>query len=283
MNTQSNVYTVVYSAIMVVVVAAALTLVSVGLKDRQNANMENEKRVNILKAAGVIKTVDAEGNKIAVPDANAVASMYNEHVKESFVVDSLGNKTNKDAFQNLDSAVFKSVYKNGKFEKVINLPIFVVENNGSNLYVVPLAGNGLWDKIWGYAALQTDFSTIAGTVFDHKGETPGLGAEMVKPFFQAQFVGRQMFDGDNFVALSVYKGDPKKNDCQDKLHGIDAISGSTMTTNGVQKMVNDCLKAYAPYRAKLGQTPAIEEAPIMEAPVADSTAAPAADSTNVTK
>jgi len=263
MNTQSNAYTVIYSTIMVVAVAAVLTLVAVGLKPAQKINMDNEKRSNILKAAGV----DAKGN---------VEAAYNEHVKDAFVVDANGAKTNDDAFNTTAS------YKDN-----VKLPVFVVDNNGTNYYVLPLSGAGLWDKIWGYAALQPDFNTIAGVVFDHKGETPGLGAEMVNDFFREQFKGREMYENGQFSELKVYKGDPKKNDCQDKKHGIDAISGSTMTTNGVQAMVNDCLKAYAPFKATLGgAAPADCCAQKAEEPCcaehADSTEC-CSDSTNVTK
>lgn len=259
MNTQSNAYTVIYSTIMVVAVAAVLTLVAVGLKPAQKVNMDNEKRENILKAAGV-----------TIADGQDVESTFNGHVKDAFVVDGNGQKTSDVAFDTEIS------FSKGTF------PVYVVENNGTNYYVVPLTGAGLWDKIWGYAALQPDFNTIAGVVFDHKGETPGLGAEMVNDFFRVQFVGREMFENGQFSPIQVYKGDPKKNNCQDKKHGIDAISGSTMTTNGVQAMVNDCLKAYAPFKATLGapQTAAVEAPAVDESAAEVIPDAPAAESTN---
>lgn len=224
MNTQSNGYTVVYSAIMVVVVAAVLTLVSQGLKSRQIANEENEKRGNILRSAGI--------------ESKDVAADFSKYVTDGFIVDEQGNKTGK-----LDDA-FKA--GNGK------LPVFVCTKDGKTQYIVPLTGAGLWGKIWGFASLQDDFNTISGVVFDHASETPGLGAEMTNPNWTAQFKGKQMSEGGNFVGVKIYKGDASK----DPKHGIDAITGSTMTSNGVEAMVNDCLKKYEGFKQSLGKTAA---------------------------
>jgi len=272
MNTNSNVYTVVYSAIMVVVVAIVLTVVSVGLKPQQKINMDNEKRINILKCAGI------------EVDESKAEETFNKAVVESFVVDSLGNKTNDDAFSIKDNLiVFKTVVKDGVVKKEVKLPIFKVENNGQFYYVVPLKGKGLWGAIWGYAALKEDFNTINGVVFAHASETPGLGAKMTEDFFTSQFVGKEMSENGKFVGVNVYK-DSKKT-AEDPKHGIDAISGSTMTTNGVKNMVNDCLQAYEPLKKTLSSTsasaPAVDNTDTVSEPVPD---APAADTTqNVIK
>ncbi|MBQ3656844.1 MAG: FMN-binding protein [Bacteroidales bacterium] len=256
MNTQSNGYTVVYSAIMVVVVAAALTLIAVGLKPFQQANIDNEKRQNILKSAGIT----AEGS---IEDA------YNKYVKESFVVDLNGaTVSGAEAFKtDLD-------VKGGK------LPVYVIDKNGQKLYVVPLKGNGLWGPIWGFASLKEDFNTIEGVVFDHASETPGLGAEMTQQYFCDQFKGRELAEGAAFAGIKqVYKGNPKDpSDDQDPKHGIDAISGSTMTTNGVQAMVNDCLKAYDNFRAKVSGKGGVSQS---EKKVDEISDAPQAQVTNV--
>jgi len=229
MNTQSNGYTVVYSAIMVVVVAAALTLIAVGLKDRQQTNIDNEKRQNILKSAGI--AVDG-----------SVEECYNKFMKDAYVISPDGKKIEDDDNKSFNTDL-----------SVNTLPVFEIDNNGEKLYVVPLKGNGLWGAIWGFASLKSDFNTISGVVFDHASETPGLGAEMTQEYFCNQFKGRQLFEAQDFVGISkVYKGNPKDpSDDQDPKHGIDAISGSTMTTNGVQAMVNDCLKAYGNFRATI--------------------------------
>lgn len=228
---------------MVVVVAAALTLVSVGLKDRQDANAANEKRGNILKAAGI--------------SSENVAADFDTFVTGGFALDADGKiaSNKKDDAFNAEKAVF------------------VVEKDGQKLYVLPLSGNGLWDKIWGFAALKSDFNTISGVVFDHKGETPGLGAEMTNPNWQKQFVGKTMSENGEFKGVKIYKSNAAEKDPN---HGIDAITGSTLTSNGVEAMVNNSIKFYESFKNTLGQTPAIKESP-----VADTTAAPVADSTNV--
>ena len=220
MNTQSNGYTVVYSAIMVVVVAAALTLVSQGLKSRQVANEENANRASILKSAGVQAGED-------------VSADFKKYVTDGFLVDANGAKS-------------------GKFENVDKYPVLVFNNNGEQKYIVPIDGAGLWDRIWGFVSLKNDFNTIDGVVFDHAGETPGLGAEMTNPNWSNQFNGKVLSEGGNFVGVKIYKGDASK----DPKHGIDAITGSTMTSNGVEAMVNDCLKKYEGFKQSLGKTAA---------------------------
>ncbi|MBQ9213493.1 MAG: Na(+)-translocating NADH-quinone reductase subunit C, partial [Bacteroidales bacterium] len=178
MNTQSNGYTVVYSAIMVVVVAAALTLIAVGLKDRQQTNIDNEKRQNILKSAGI--AVDG-----------SVEESYNKFMKDAYVISPDGKKIEDD-----DNKSFNTDLSDN------TLPVFEIDNNGEKLYVVPLKGNGLWGAIWGFASLKSDFNTISGVVFDHASDTPGLCAEMTQEYFCNQFKGRQLFEAQDFVGIS---------------------------------------------------------------------------------
>lgn len=244
MNTQSNGYTVVYSAIMVVVVAAVLTLVSQGLKDRQIANEENANRASILRSAGIEPGED-------------VSADFKKYVTDGFVVDKDGNKSG-----NLDEA-FKAASalasKTGKFENVEKYPVLVFSKDNETKYIVPIDGSGLWDRIWGFVSFKSDFNTIDGVVFNHAGETPGLGAEMTNPKWTKQFAGKQMVEGGQFKGVKIYKG----NASTDPLHGIDAISGSTMTSNGVEAMVNNCVQKYSGFKQKLGQSS--EAAPVAQA------------------
>ena len=238
MNTQSNGYTVVYSAIMVVVVAAVLTLVSQGLKSRQIANEENANRASILRSAGIEAGED-------------VSADFQKYVTEGFLVDKDGNKSGSldEAFKVASTLASAS----GKFENVDKYPVLVIKNDNETKYIVPLDGAGLWDRFWGFASLKSDFNTLDGVVFDHKGETPGLGAEMTNPNWTKQFAGKSMEVKDgNVVAVKIYKG----NASTDPKHGIDAISGSTMTSNGVEAMVNNCLQKYMGFKQKLGGTAA---------------------------
>ncbi len=118
------------------------------------------------------------------------------------------------------------------------------EVDGGRLYVIPVTGSGLWGPIWGYVAVEGDWNTISGVVFDHKGETPGLGAEIVGEKFTGQFVGKRLFEGDELVGITVMKGAGASagND-----HAVDAISGGTITSRAVETMIFTTLKQYEPY------------------------------------
>jgi Na+-transporting NADH:ubiquinone oxidoreductase subunit C len=127
-------------------------------------------------------------------------------------------------------------------------PLYVAEVKSETFYIVPLRGSGLWDAIWGYIALESDMRTIKGAVFDHKGETAGLGAEITQQWFQDRFVGEKIFDtGGNLVGINVSKtnNDPKDLDKDD--HEVDAISGATITGDGVTDMIRERLQHYLPY------------------------------------
>ena len=121
--------------------------------------------------------------------------------------------------------------------------MFEVENNGESYFVVPMEGNGLWGAIWGYISIdKADCNTVKGVVFDHASETAGLGAEITKPKFRDQFKGKQIFEGDTFTSVEVVKGSANGSN-----HGVDGISGSTKTCNGVTEMLNKCLSGYTKY------------------------------------
>ncbi len=127
------------------------------------------------------------------------------------------------------------------------LPLFESNANGKKLYIVPVNGSGLWGPIWGYVAVEGDWSTISGVVFAHKGETPGLGAEIVAPSFTDQFIGKRLFEGGKLVGISVLKGAgaSRGND-----HAVDAISGGTITSRAVETMISTTLAQYLPYIEK---------------------------------
>ncbi|HHS95124.1 MAG TPA: NADH:ubiquinone reductase (Na(+)-transporting) subunit C, partial [Phaeodactylibacter sp.] len=128
-------------------------------------------------------------------------------------------------------------------------PIYIYNNNGKNYYIVALRGNGLWDEIWGYIALDSDLNTILGASFDHKGETPGLGAEIKdNPAFSKNFKGKKIYDErGEYVSVKVVKGGAKKGD----LHGVDGISGATVTGDGVSEMLQKGMRYYEAYFKKL--------------------------------
>ena len=224
----SNRYIIIYSVVMVLIVAAALTVVAVQLKPAQENNIRVEKMRNILKAANIESTTkDAE-------------QMYKKYINETKVVNIKGETvTGVDAF---------GVDLKKESEKEINkrsFPIFICHTDqGDTLYIFPLLGKGLWGPIWGYLALSSDLKTIKGAMFDHKGETPGLGAEIETKAFQQEFIGKSIFDSTGkFVSVKVMKGGAPKEDA----NAVDAISGGTITSRGLQNMLATCLQQYVAF------------------------------------
>lgn len=225
MDVNSNKYTIGFSIVMVVIVALLLAFASEGLKPMQNQNIEREKMQNILKSVGIEVTRDE------AQDA------YNKYITEEIVLNDKGEQIEGDAFK-VD--ILKE-YKSGGQK---NFPIFIYESEGSKKYIIPLVGKGLWGPIWGYIALESDKNTVAGASFDHKGETPGLGAEINQGWFQEPFVGKKVFDeSGEYQSIKVIKGGAPEGD----KHGVDAISGGTITSNGVTEMLVRTLKIYEPY------------------------------------
>lgn len=225
MDVNSNKYTIGFSFVMVVIVALLLAFASEGLKPMQNQNIEREKMQNILKSVGIEVTRDE------AQDA------YNKYITEEIVLNDKGEQIEGDAFK-VD--VLKE-YKSGGQK---NFPIYIYENEGSKKYIIPLVGKGLWGPVWGYIALEEDKNTVVGASFDHKGETPGLGAEINQGWFQEPFIGKKIFDeSGNYQSIKVKKGGAPEGD----MHGVDAISGGTITGNGVTEMLVRTLKTYEPY------------------------------------
>lgn len=229
-NVQSNLYTFVYASVMVILVALALSLAFIKLKPLQEANMLKEKQQAILASIGV------ECQRDAAPD------LFGKYIKESFVID-----INGDTIEGEDPLKINLEEEYRKPLKERHLPVFVADHNG-RIYVFPVYGKGLWGPIWGYVALDDDLNTIHGVVFDHKGETPGLGAEITEKWFQQQFVGKKIFDENgNFVSIAVVKGGAPKDDP----HAVDAISGGTLTSKGLQDMLHDFLAGYVNFIKKV--------------------------------
>jgi len=245
MNKNSNTYTFLYAIILVVVVATALALAAMGLKDRQQQNIELEKKLNILAAVNKVDSLADADDKNAL-----IEQLYEQYIVEQFIVDGEGTRKEGDAFtidMKEQADIIKEINatdsddEKTSLRKELNLPVFVCRNDdGALKYIVPLRGMGLWGAIWGYVSFNDDFNTIYGAVFDHKGETPGLGAEISVPKFSAQMIGKQIFKDGQFVSIQIVKGSAPAGD----RHSIDAISGGTITSRGVEAMLKDCLNEY---------------------------------------
>ena len=226
MNTQSNTYTFLYAAIMVVIVAAVLSFTSLSLKDRQNANKEIEKKQNILRAVNVAST-----------PADAV-ELYDKFIVEAIIVNSEGEVKSNDKAE-----TFKVDLKreNKKDLSERQLPVFIFKKEGiSEKLIIPVRGKGMWGPIWGFISMESDRKTIFGAIFDHQGETPGLGAEISNADFLAPFTGKQIFNqAGMFTSLKLVKGTASTNP-----HAFDAVSGGTVTSKGLEAMLQDNLSSY---------------------------------------
>ncbi|MFV0266164.1 MAG: NADH:ubiquinone reductase (Na(+)-transporting) subunit C [Draconibacterium sp.] len=229
MNRNGNTYTVLYAAIMVVLVAAILASVAMALKPQQVRNIEVEKKQSILASVNIAST-PADAEKI-----------YAEKIVNEYVVNVSGEKVEGDAF-NTD---LKREY--AKPAEEMHLPVFECQTEQGIKYVLPLRGAGLWGPIWGFVALDEDMNTIYGANFDHQGETPGLGAEISTPVFEKQFIGKKLFDNKGqLVSIIVAKvGQDAPAD-----HKVDGISGGTITSKGLEQMLLDDFARYEEFLKK---------------------------------
>jgi len=226
----SNEYIFIFSAVMVIAVAALLSMAATLLQPAQERNLEIEKKKNMLESINVQVTKEN------------TEELYDKYIKEGFVLNSKGEPVaGVDAF----TVVLKNEQKKPPEEQY--LPVFrAVPDDGEKVTIFPVEGKGLWGPIYGYVSLKSDMNTIYGTNFDHKGETPGLGAEINTTAFESQFFGKKLFDNDKFVSVQVIKGGAPEGD----IHGVDAISGGTITSKGLQKMIFDCMEKYNSYLLK---------------------------------
>lgn len=237
MNKNSNGYIIIYATVMIVIVAVLLAFASLSLKDRQNANVRVEKQGAILSSIGLGGDADKADDKTAY-----IQEQYAKYITDSYAVDSWGNKVDGvDAFSLLGN--LKAEFAAKPEER--RLPVFIARlDNGSQLAVFPVYGSGLWGPIWGYIALESDWDTVYGANFDHQGETPGLGAEIATEGFSGQFQGKKIFRNGSFSGISVLKGAGASAGNE---NAIDAVSGGTITSRGVESMIRSSLEAYLPY------------------------------------
>lgn len=230
----NNGYIFRYAAILVVIVAALLSLAAVVLAPYQQRNKDNEKRKNILLAAGISNLTD-----------NNIQQLFDEHCTRMLLLDAQGNIV--DETGKAFATDMKTELYNKEQGLPYHLPLFIVEHGGHAISVVPLQGNGLWGAIWGYIAIADDGNTVAGATFDHASETPGLGGEISTIEFQRQFTGKQIMKNNVFVSVKVQKGGIASLPEDDRQHAVDAISGGSITSKGVDDMIRNVLSCYLPY------------------------------------
>ena len=230
MDRNSNSYTVIYAAVMVILVAAILASASMALRPRQDKNEEIEKMQNILASVNIASTAENAGE------------IYAEKIRNQYVVNSKGDVVEgEDAFEiDLKREKAKPVE-----ERL--LPVFECETESGLKYIFPMRGAGLWGPIWGFVSLDDDMNTIYGANFDHQSETPGLGAEINTDWFQEEFKGKQIFDNSgNLISITVTK---TGQEAQEQ-HSVDGISGGTITSKGLEQMLLEDFNSYEEFLMK---------------------------------
>ena len=235
MNKNSNTYQILYAAVMVLLVGTVLAFIYMALKPKQNENIANDMRKQILNAL-----------HIAAPDDAQVKDIYEKYITQDLLVDAQGN-----IVDSTDNVAFEvPMKKNVKLSaEERQLPVMKCTlDDGSVKYVIPAYGAGLWGPIWGYIALNDDGNTIFGANFSHEGETPGLGARITEQEFQDRFVDMHLFVDDEFKSVAVMKKGQKATNGAEQ---IDAITGATITSRGVSDMLAACLAPYEGFLKKL--------------------------------
>lgn len=229
---QSNKYIIIYAAVLTIVCGGLLAMASEGLKERQAFNVALELKKNILATV------------MDLQDGQDVTAIYESRINE-FVVDFEGNIKEGVNVKDVNLAV---EYKKPAKDRL--LPVYEFKNEADpekvDFVILPVYGFGLWNDIWGYVALESDMSTIRGVKFDHKGETPGLGARIsTDTELQERYKGKSIYEGDKLVSVTMMKGEG--NDYSDDAHRVDGMSGATLTAKGVNNMLSDYFKSYEKY------------------------------------
>lgn len=232
MNTNTNSYTIIYAIVMVVVVALLLAFVSGALKSTQTANVELDKKKQLLSSLNV------------TPEGDNAEALYNQYISKAIVVNSKGEVVSEDRDKVFSIDITKELSKPLENR---DLPVYVATVDGKTKYILSARGAGLWGPIWGYVALNEDKNSIFGTYFAHASETPGLGAEIAYKEFQDKFIGKKIMNDENqLVSIAIVK--PGQRADRDY---VDGISGGTITSKGVEDML---LKSIGQYEAFLKNT-----------------------------
>lgn len=234
MNKQSNIYTIVYTIVLVVAVGAALAFTAMSLRPKQVENANADKMKQILASVRI------------TPAPDEVAADFRRYITEQLVVNADGQVIGDNAFD-IDVAAQSKI----KDAADRQLPVYKCDMPGEGFkYIIPVYGAGLWGPIWGYVSFDSNGSTIYGAYFAHQGETPGLGAEIEKNDFSDQFIGKNVIKTGEFHPVEVVKAGQKPANDADY---VDGISGGTITSKGVSSMIDNCLTPYKAFLKTLSE------------------------------
>lgn len=233
MNKNSNTYVIIYAAVMVVLVAVGLALTSSALKERQTDNENIDQMRQILRSL-----------KVDVAGDDAMKTFF-DVVTNSYLVDQNGDVVPGSEGTGVEAQAF--AFKLSELLNSTTFPVYEATIDGAKKYVLGMRGKGLWGPIWGYMALNDDGNTVYGVDFSHEGETPGLGAEIVTSAFRGQFEGKEFYKDGAFKSIGVVK----KGRTEADRDYVDGVSGGTLTSNGVQAMLEESIGLYDPFLQKL--------------------------------
>jgi len=226
----SNSYTIIFTSLVTIVLGSFLSIAAGTLEETQDRNVENDSKKNILSSLGYKPGFDKPWT------SDEITRIFEENI-DAYVLDENGDRTNNDP---------RSINPEIDYE---NLPIYVDKKDGNvNGYAIPISGKGLWSTLYGYFAIEPDGATVKGITFYAHKETPGLGGEVDKPWFQKNFIGKRFIDEKgNLIGVKVIKGkaDP------DSPHEVDGISGATITSKGLESFLIDDLRKYEPFFLKV--------------------------------
>lgn len=231
MKTESSTYTIIYAAVMVILVALGLSFTHQALSERQTKNVQIDKMQQILRSMKLeVSTEEAEDR-------------YNNLITDAYLIniETGAKKESSAGTLPTDSAFMVNVADGNEF------PVYEAEIDGEKKYIIPMNGKGLWGPIWGYIAIDSDGKTVYGVDFGHDSETPGLGAEITHEPFRNQFVGKELFKDGSFKSIAVVK---KGRTLSDRDY-VDGISGGTITSQGVDAMIYDSIDNYKSFLANL--------------------------------
>ena len=231
MDRDSNRHTYLFAGIMVVTIAFVLSFTSESLKELKLDNVKKEKMQNILSTVGVNVTRDES------------EALYNQ-----YIIEELSLTHNGDIDQEVNAFKIKLALEIKKDLDNQRFPLYIANLDNTKYYIIPLRGNGLWNAIWGYIALKEDINTIEGISFDHEAETAGLGAEITEDWFINSFNDEKILNSNGeFVGIYVSKSNNDPDNIDKNDNEVDAISGATVTGDGVSDMIKERLENYLPY------------------------------------
>ncbi|HCC85744.1 MAG TPA: NADH:ubiquinone reductase (Na(+)-transporting) subunit C [Porphyromonadaceae bacterium] len=232
MNRENSGYTIIYAAVMVIIVALGLAFTHQALSERQTANVNIDKMQQILRSLNMdVSPAEAQ-------------QKYDELVKNAYLITLEGEKVEGSEGTSPNDPAFSTELDD---ERAAGLPVYEAEVDGSVKYIIPMQGTGLWGPIWGYLAVEADGSTIYGAEFGHQGETPGLGAEIATPSFRKQFTGKELIKEGSFRSVAVVKS----GQTAAGRDYVDGISGGTITSKGVDAMLLNSVGKYSKFLMNL--------------------------------